>query len=47
MQAETELSFTDEDTVRLASGIVKSGELPDQIMEGDVELGAVQMTSRA
>ena len=47
MQAETELSFTDEDTVRLASGIVKSGEPPDQIMEGDVELGAVQMTSRA
>ncbi|RMX59439.1 hypothetical protein pdam_00013046 [Pocillopora damicornis] len=47
VSAETELSFTDEDTVRLASGIVKRGEPPDQIMEGDVELGAVQMTSRA
>ncbi|CAH3157764.1 unnamed protein product [Pocillopora meandrina] len=46
-KVETELSFTDEDTVKLASSIVKSGEPPDQIMEGDVELGALQMTSRA
>ena len=40
------MCFTDEVTVRLASGLVNSGEPPDQIMEGDLELGAVQMTNR-
>ena len=29
-----------------AGGIVNNGEPPDQIVEGDLELGAVQMTSR-
>ena len=42
-----ELSFTSEVMVRPASGSVSSGEPPDQIMEGDLGLGAVQMTSRA
>ena len=42
-----ELSFTSEVMVRPASGSVNSGEPPDQMREGDLGLGAEQMTTRA
>ncbi|XP_022801110.1 sodium/hydrogen exchanger 9-like isoform X2 [Stylophora pistillata] len=42
-----QLSFTSEVMVRPASGSVNSGEPPDQMREGDLGLGAEQMTTRA